>query len=486
VFEWHTATDVCVWENQRMFEIFGHTPDDGTFGRERFMADYLHPADADVVLRTLADSAKLAQSFGSKVCRIRRKSDGALSWVEIGGRFELADDGTPLRLVGVIRDITDRKRIEDDLKEADRQKDEFLATLAHELRNPLAPVRTGLDVLRQSGSHAEAASEVLAMMQRQIDQLVRLVDDLLDVSRITRGKIQLRREPLDLAEVVARAVETSHPLVAAGKHALTTTLPPEPVRVEGDPVRLAQVFSNLLNNAAKFTPEGGRIDLTVETQGAQAVIRVSDEGLGIPAEMLPRVFDLFTQADHDPGPVRDGLGIGLTRVKRLVVMHGGSVEARSDGPGRGSEFTVRLPLLASAVARDAPAPAPPALADAPCRVLVVDDNRDAARALALLLRLSGHEVHTAPDGPSGLDAVASFAPDVVLLDIGMPGMDGYEVARLVRQSPSLRDVCLVALTGWGQEDDIRHAREAGFDHHLLKPVDMNRLTDTLRQVPRRG
>jgi PAS domain S-box-containing protein len=446
VFEWHRSSDHSVWENQRMFEIFGHTHEDGTLGRDQFMAGYLHPADADALDRALVEGTKLARHF-STVCRIRRKSDGELRWVEIGGRFDLADDGTPLRLVGVIGDITDRKRAEDELKEADRQKDEFLATLAHELRNPLAPIRTGLDVLIRSDSQVETTGEVLAMMQRQIDQLVRLVDDLLDVSRITRGKIQLRSEPLDLAEVVAHAVETSQPLVAAGKHTLTTRLPPEPVRVKGDPLRLAQVFSNLLNNAAKFTPEGGRIGLTVETQGAQAVIRVSDEGLGIPPEMLPRVFDLFTQADHDLGPVRGGLGIGLTLVKRLVEMHGGTVEARSEGPGRGSEFAVRLPLLAPGAAPDTPIPVPTVLPDAARRILVVDDNRDAVRAITLLLKLWGHEVHTAPDGPSGLDAVAAFAPDVVLLDIGMPGMDGYEVARLIRQSPSLRDVWCVRKPG---------------------------------------
>ncbi len=383
--------------------------------------------------------------------------------------------GNLLGAVNILVDISEQKRAQEALKEADRRKDEFLAMLAHELRNPLAPVRNALHVLRASGGAGPAAEGVREMMERQVGHMVRLVDDLLEVSRITRGKIELRKERVELAAVVRSAVETSRPLIEAARHGLTVSLPPGPVPLEADPVRLAQVVANLLNNAAKYTEECGQIWLAARRDGGAAVVSVRDSGVGIRADVLPRVFDLFAQADGTLQRAQGGLGIGLTLVKRLVEMHGGTVTAHSEGPGKGSEFVVRLPLAGEA----RPAAAAPQAGEPPAaaarRILVVDDNRDAADSLGLLLRFLGHEVRVAHDGPAALEAARAWRPAVVLLDIGMPGMDGYAVARALRALPELEGVVLIALTGWGQEEDRRRSRAAGFDHHLIKPVDLEAL-----------
>ncbi len=358
------------------------------------------------------------------------------------------------------------------LKEADRRKDEFLAMLAHELRNPLAPLRNALYIVRQRGPERRAVSrQAWDLMDRQIGHLVRLVDDLLDVSRITRGRVELRKEVIDLAEVATRAVEAARPLIDARRHRLTYEGPPEPVRVEADPVRLTQVIGNLLNNAAKYTDEGGRITLTVGREVREAVVRVRDTGTGIPPEMLPAVFDLFTQAERTLDRAQGGLGIGLTLVRSLVEMHGGTVQVFSAGVGAGSEFVVRLPALAGAVEGGAGPGPGVAAAVTPRRILVVDDNVDSAESLALLLRLAGHRARTAHNGPGALAAARDFRPEVVLLDIGLPGMDGYEVARRLREWADGERVLLVAQTGYGQEDDRCRSRQAGFDAHLIKPVD---------------
>ncbi|HEV3260116.1 MAG TPA: PAS domain S-box protein [Gemmataceae bacterium] len=372
-----------------------------------------------------------------------------------------------------IRDISDRKRAEEALREADRRKDEFLAMLAHELRNPLAPLRNAMQVMRLKGTDDPDVRWARDVVERQVQQLTRLVDDLLDIARFNRGMINLQMEPVDMAAVVARAVEISRPLIDAHKHYLHVSLPGQAVRVEGDLTRLAQVLSNLLNNAAKYTEEGGRIDLTVEPSGREAVLRVRDTGVGIAADMLPRIFEMFTQVQGSVSRSEGGLGIGLTLVRKLVEMHGGRVEAHSEGHGHGSEFVVRLPLLRQAVL--------PAAAEAeqqrprkvPARnVLIVDDNQDAAESLALLLRLAGQEVRTAYDGPAALDLARARPPDVVMLDIGMPGMDGLEVARRLRQDLGLKRALLVALTGYGGEEDRRRCQEAGFNAHLVKPADV--------------
>ncbi|HSD29224.1 MAG TPA: PAS domain S-box protein [Vicinamibacteria bacterium] len=372
------------------------------------------------------------------------------------------------------------------LRDADRRKNEFLAMLAHELRNPLAPIGNAVQIFRAKGPPVPELQWATEVIGRQVHQMTRLVDDLLDVSRITRGKIELRREVLELATVVGSAVEASRPLIDKWGHELTVTVPPHPILLDADPTRLAQVVSNLLNNAAKYTEHGGRIGLIAEQEGDQVAIRVNDNGVGIPAEMRPRIFDLFAQADRSLERSEGGLGIGLTLVQRLVQMHGGSVEARSEGPGKGSEFVVRLPI-ARAAARPAPRGAEsgqPVAGPRALRILVVDDNHDAADSLGMLLRMMGNEVHTAHDGVEALGAVAAFHPDVVLLDLGLPKLDGFEVADRIREQRGGADVLLVALTGWGRSEDRRRSREAGFDHHMTKPVEFKALQQFLAEATR--
>jgi signal transduction histidine kinase len=376
----------------------------------------------------------------------------------------------------VSRLLEETRRTAEALKEADRRKDEFLATLAHELRNPLAPLANGLEVLKYAAT-PEAAGQTRHMMERQLGHLVRLVDDLLDISRVTTGKIRLRQEHLDLRAAVEAAVESVRPLVEAGGHALTVRPPAGPLWVHADPTRMTQVVSNLLTNAAKYTPDGGRIDVSAAAEGGRAVVRVTDTGMGIPADMLPKVFDLFTQVGKHLDRAQGGLGIGLSLVRKLVEMHGGEVTAESAGPGRGSTFTVRVPL--------GPAPAGAAGAGGPPspshsrrrRVLVVDDNVDAAESLAMLLGLLGHETAVAHTGPDALRQAPAFRPDVVVLDIGLPGMNGYEVARALRADEASAGAVFVALTGWGAEEDRRRSREAGFDVHLTKPVEPRHLEE---------
>jgi signal transduction histidine kinase len=363
-------------------------------------------------------------------------------------------------------------------EEADQRKDEFLAMLAHELRNPLAPIRNTISILRLSGGK-QPASQLWEMMERQVGHMVRLVDDLLEVSRITRGKIDLRKDRIELSLVVASAVETSRPLVEAGNHRLAITLPGDSLVVEGDATRLAQVFANLLNNAAKYTDPGGEIALVAEQDAGDVVVRVRDNGVGIAPDALPRIFDMFMQAGLPGRSLQPGLGIGLTLARSLVELHGGSIEARSDGPGRGAEFTVRLPLAPAACAQPA-VPGPQAsAASRRRRVLIVDDNRDAADSLGALLQVLGADVHVVHSGPRALETLERFRPEVVFLDIGMPEMDGYEVARRIRGMQEWRDLRLVALTGWGQERDRRLSKAAGFDHHLIKPADVGTLRSVL-------
>ena len=385
----------------------------------------------------------------------------------------------PLRetpLLGlIVTDLTQQKQHED-LKDADRRKDEFLAMLAHELRNPLAPIRNALHLLKLPEVTGAVAAQAREMMERQVEHMVRLVDDLLDVSRITRGKIKLQKEPVRLTTILSRAVEAVTPLMEARRHQFTASLPAEDVLVEADPTRMAQVVVNLLNNAAKFTPEGGRISLGAGRQGRHAVITVRDNGLGIRADALSHIFDLFVQADSTLDRSQGGLGIGLTLVRSLLEMHGGSVEAFSDGPGRGSEFVVQVPVS------EAPRQEPPGngVAEgtphhASRRILVVDDNVDAAESLALILKLQGDEVRTAHDGPAALEVARAFQPEVILLDIGLPGMSGYEVARTLREEPPFEEALVVAMTGYGQDEDRRRSQESGFDHHLVKPVQPDAL-----------
>jgi signal transduction histidine kinase/ActR/RegA family two-component response regulator len=373
------------------------------------------------------------------------------------------------------RENDERRRVEQELRVADRRKDEFLALLAHELRNPLAPIRNALHLLRLTSARDSGSERLVGIMERQVNLMVRLVDDLMDMSRISSGKIELRRQLIDAGSVVRGGVETSRPIIEAAGHELTVEVPSEPVMLDGDPIRLTQIVANLLNNAAKYSGAGTRIAVSVVRSGDRATVTVRDAGIGIPPDMLVRVFEPFVQIRGNQGH-QGGLGIGLTLVRTLAEMHGGAVEAHSPGVGQGSEFVVTLPLAnADAAARtgaDATdAEALPLLLD----VLVVDDNRDAADSLAALLVELGCEVRVAYDGPGALAAFDAIGPDVLFLDLGMPHLDGYEVARRIRQRAPPHEAMLVALTGWGQQADRDRTRAAGFDHHMVKPADIQTL-----------
>jgi len=422
---------------------------------------------------------------------VRRAKDGR--------RLDVSLTVSPLRdsegrIIGaskIARDVTERKRVEAALqeavaalREADRHKDEFLALLAHELRNPLAPLRAGLQIMRMAADDAALVARTRDMMDRQLSHMVRLIDDLLDISRITRNKMELRRSRVLLADVVSSAVETARPVLEAAGHELTVSLPPEPVHLDADLTRLAQVFGNLLHNSSKYTERGGHIWLTATLDGELLVVAVRDDGIGIPAAAFPSIFEMFSQVDRSTERSRGGLGIGLALVKGLVEIHGGSVEAASPGPGRGSTFTVRLPVLKSEAE---PAPEVPAAAwqDASGsnrRILVVDDNRDAAATMATMLQILGNEVRTAKDGLEAMEVAEGFRPQVVLMDIGLPKLDGYEVTRRIREQAWGRDTAVIALTGWGQEADRSKSREAGCDGHLVKPIDLPSLEKLLIEL----
>lgn len=365
-----------------------------------------------------------------------------------------------------------QEQVELALRDADRRKDEFLATLAHELRNPLAPIRNSLHILRLKQREDASLQQICEMMERQVAHLIRLVDDLMEVSRITRGKVGLQMEPLEIAAPLHAAIEASTPLIEASRHQLAISLPAKPLIVNGDAVRLSQIFSNLLNNSAKYMRDGGQIWLNVREERGFVVVSVRDTGVGIPYEMLPRIFEMFTQVDRSERRAQGGLGIGLTLVESLVKMHGGDVEAHSPGIDQGSEFIVRLPLCAETVHSSLKLPDihPQLLTNR--RVLVVDDNIDAALSLASLLNLLGADTRIVNNGPAALEILPRYRPTMVILDIGMPGMDGYEVARRIRSQVEWNHVLLVALTGWGQEEDRHRTMQAGFNYHLLKPADM--------------
>jgi PAS domain S-box-containing protein len=416
-----------------------------------------------------------------------------------GRRIDVSLTVSPIRdaegrIIGaskIARDVSERTRADealqeavDALKEADRRKDEFLALLAHELRNPLAPLRNGLQVMRLASGDAGLVAKTRDIMDRQLSHMVRLIDDLLDISRIGTNKVELRRSRVLLADVVSSAVETARPALEAAGHELTVALPPEPIYLDADLTRMAQVFGNLLNNSAKYTERGGHVWLTATRERDEVFIAIRDTGIGIPAFALPTIFDLFSQVDRSIERRAGGLGIGLALVKGLVEMHGGTVEAASPGQGKGSTFTVRLPVLEC---RAEPSPGTPAeegpgSSGSKRRILVVDDNRDAAASMAMMLKLLGSEVRTAHDGLEAVALAAKYRPQVILMDIGMPELNGYEATRRIREQPWGRDLAIIALTGWGQEEDRAKSKEAGCDGHLVKPVDLADLEKLLMEL----
>lgn len=396
--------------------------------------------------------------------------------------------GEVVAVAGTTRDITDRKAAEQSIQEqatrlaaSDRAKDDFLATLSHELRNPLAPLRNSIALLRRGGLEGEKLAKINGVMERQVNHMTRLVDDLLEVSRISRGVLSLRNERVELAAVIKTAVETSNPLIQAAGHQLVLNVPPQPLWLEGDAVRLAQVISNLLNNAASYTDAGGTITVTVLRKDDQVCISVRDTGIGIEPASIPHMFEMFSRGNRDSARNQGGLGIGLALARRLTEMHRGTLEARSDGLGKGTEFTICLPL-ANTASQNVQAPAASEVRLDKTRVLVVDDNVDAGDTLAVVLDMLGAEVRVARDGMQALEAFAAYKPSVVLLDIGMPGMNGYQVAQAIRSRFADHPAVLVALTGWGQEDDLQRAKEAGFNHHLLKPAEIDALQQLLADI----
>ena len=417
------------------------------------------------------------------------RPDGESRWIEFIARFERDSNGRAVRMLGINVDISKRKKLEEDLRqvaeelsESDRRKDQFLAMLAHELRNPLAPIRNAVEILRLMPGDIEAVKSATSLMDRQIAQMVRLVDDLLDVSRISRGKIELRLARVELISAMNEVIDSVKPLVAASEHELIASLPSQPLYFVADPTRLAQMVGNLLNNACKFTPRGGRISLHVERDGEHAVFRVADTGVGIPPEQLSRIFEMFVQGDTSLERTQSGLGIGLTLVKQLAEMHGGAVEAKSAGHGAGSEFIVRLPMNDQPADDSKVSSKPQRMLMHYGRILVVDDNRDSAESLARLLQVCGNETLTAFDGLEALEVGSEFRPNVVLLDLGMPNLNGYDTARRIRQQPWGQNAVLIALTGWGKDEDRRRSGEAGFDSHVVKPVVVEQLDALLASL----
>lgn len=463
-----------LWFNQRWSEYTGlgeQTPLD-----EQWRIATAHPVHEERIRTSLA--AALAEVRPWSETLPLRAASGDWQWFQASA-LPIRTSDASLRWFGTHTNVDERLRLEQELKDSNRRKDEFIATLAHELRNPLAPILAGVELMKMSTSLPPQLVRTRAIMDRQLSHLVRIIDDLLDVSRISTGKFELRLEPVNLKAVVDSALEVSRLHIEASRHALDLTLPAEALVVDGDAVRLAQVLGNLLNNAAKYTPDGGLIRLALEREGGEAVLRVCDNGIGIDADMLPHVFDLFAQSQHARGQRKGGIGIGLAIACRLVRMHGGHIEAASDGPGRGSCFTVRLPLAQPAAGQAAPGPAPRAASAGPRRIMILDDNVDAAETMAALLGMAGHEIRLAHTGKDAIALAHDFVPDIALLDIGLPDISGHEVARALRRDPLLAATRLVAMTGWGAQQDRQHSREAGFDRHLTKPVSLEALAETL-------
>ncbi|MEO8806808.1 MAG: PAS domain-containing protein, partial [Burkholderiaceae bacterium] len=471
-----------LWWSPQTFALFGVSPD-SFVPTPASVAALIHPDDRENFEKRRSEAIAARRPF---LLEFRAKPPGGGEvWLGYRGQAEYDAHGRPVRNFGTVTEITERKRVEAVLRDADRQKDEFIATLAHELRNPLAPIRNAVNLLKQSGSADPRLMWCHDVIDRQARQMAHLLDDLLDVSRLNRNQLKLEVEPLLLSDVIQRAVEAAQPMIDAGRHTLTLNTLAEPLPLQGDLVRLAQVVSNVLINAAKLTPSKGQLTLTVERSARQAIVRVSDSGAGIAPAHLAQVFEGIDKVGSALNRAQGGHGIGLFLAKGLVELHGGTISARSQGVGQGSEFEIRLSLDSSVAANDPSDGMPPSAvrADEPFRVLIADDLRDIADSLALLLEDMGHEVHVAYDGEQALRMAEELLPDVVLLDLGMPKMHGYDVCRKIRAAPWGRGLTLIAQTGWGQENDRRRTREAGFDHHVTKPVQTDTLTTLFRHRP---
>jgi len=467
-----------LWANKAECELLGYSIDEYV-GRS---ITNFH-VDAEVIADIL-NKLRQGETLENFPARLRCKN-GSIKHVLINSNA-CFEDGEFVYTRCFTRDVTLQSQAEQALRDADRRKDEFLATLAHELRNPLAPITNAIELLKIDSRNEEAIEDVRSILERQVAQMTHLVDDLLDVSRITRDKLELRKERVELSAILKGAIETSRPLIDADGHHLTVNLPTHPVFMDADPTRMAQIFSNLLNNSAKYTEPGGQIRVDVQQADKEVVIVVGDNGVGIACDALAHVFDMFRQLERSLERSQGGLGIGLTLVRRLVELHGGTINAQSEGPGKGSEFIVRLPITATTakIAKTPHADAKPAQPKR--RILVVDDNKDSGETMSLLLRTRGHDVREARDGLQAVEAAAQFMPDIILMDVGMPKMNGYDATRRIRELPHGKDILIVALTGWGQAGDVQQSVEAGCSAHLVKPVDFAALEQLVSKVASSG
>jgi PAS domain S-box-containing protein len=473
-FDWNIVTNEVQWSEAEE-KLYGLGPG-GFKGRYENWRNAVHPDDIDNAEQALATAINDAIEMNVEFRIIR--PDGAVRWIYATGNVIYDEHGKPLRMVGINIDVTERKNIEIALRDADRRKDEFLAMLAHELRNPLAPIRNAVQILKTSGADEAHLKTARDIVERQVMHMTRLIDDLVDVARLTQGKIALKKEKVELATVVSDAVDLARPIISERGHHLTIELPQQSVLLHVDGVRLSQALGNMLTNAAKYTQPGGKIELTGANSGNEITLTVRDNGIGIAPDMLAHVFDLFTQSERSLDRAQGGLGIGLALVKRLIEMHGGQVEAHSAGIGQGSEFALRLPH-AQDDASEQFVVAKKTIASSEAiksrRILVVDDNEDSAEVTAILLKLEGHEVTVANSGPAAIAQIPKVRPDILLLDIGLPEMDGYELARHLRNLPETRDAVFIALTGYGRSDDRQNSKNAGYDHHLVKPIEPEEL-----------
>ena len=479
-----------IFVNQNIALVLGYSPEEVEAMGENIVPTLMYPED---FARLPAHIERVRALRDNEIADFEYRMfghTGHLHWFHSRDVVFARDAvGAVSQFISIAIDITEQKNMENqmrqianELSESDRRKDEFLATLAHELRNPLTPIRTGLELIKLAGDSREVVEQVRTMMNRQLTQMVRLIDDLMDVSRINTGKLELRKEQIELTAVLNSAIETCEPLITQMGHELTVTYPKIPLVVDADLTRLAQVFLNLLNNAAKYTQPYGHIKLSVELQGGYIEVSVRDNGIGISADHMPRIFELFTQVDQSLSKAQGGLGIGLSLVKKLIEMHAGMIEVKSDGPGKGSEFVVRLPIVLQASWAEEVIQDEVAIPNSSLCILIVDDNKDAADSLSMMLNIAGYDTHAAYDGQEGMDVAKELQPDVLLLDIGMPKLNGYEVCRQIRGQSWGKETLVIATTGWGQDKDRRLSQEAGFDHHMVKPIDTASLMKILKEL----